>query len=403
MSPTDPLIQFPNVVTVALGAFAWLLGVFIVRKVPVLARYNIPAPVVGGLFVAILFEIMHESDVPLPNFDTELVNSLIIAFFASLGFGASLKVLKTGGRDVIKYLVACSFLLFLQAFLGIGVAYLLGQHPLFGVLTSVVSLAGGPATALAFAPSFEAVGIKGAATIGLAASMGGLLLGGVLGGPLGTVLVKRHKLASEAGAQNKEEDEDKSGWLSPDSFASELLWQNAYLLIVGSIGWYLSKYLDAVGIKLPFYIGAMVIAAVMRNIDDATGWFKVNTNVIDAIGSTCLTFFIATSMMTLQLWTLASVAAVLAVMLLTQAVFVGIASQTFMFRIAGKDYDAAVMSGGLIGFMLGTTATALAAMRALVEKFGPAPRAFLVVPIVGACFIDFVNALVISICLNLFR
>ena len=401
MNTNEPLILFPNVVTVAIGAFAWLIGVFIVRKIAILERYNIPASVIGGLFVAILFDFLHRQNVPLPKFDTELINSLIIAFFASLGFGASLKVLKTGGADVIKYLAACSILLFIQAFVGIGLAYILGQHPLFGALTSIVSLAGGPATALAFAPSFEKVGIIGAGTIGLATAMGGLLLGGVLGAPIGTILVRRKNLASEGGA-NEVKAEDKSDWLSPDSFASELLWQNAYLLIVGSVGWYLSKWLTSMGVTLPFYIGAMIIAAVVRNIDDATGIFKFNVKIMDAIGSTCLTFFIATSMMSLELWTLASVASVLAIMLVAQAIFVGITALTVMFVTLGRDYDAAVMSCGYVGFMLGTTATALAGMRALTEKYGPAPRAFLVVPIVGACFIDFVNALVISICLNIF-
>ena len=404
MTPPEPIFYFPNVVTIACGALTWLLGVFLVKKIGILSRYNFPAPVVGGLIIAVVFQVMYSQGIGPPKFDTELINSLIIAFFASLGFGASFRLLREGGRDVIKYLIACTVLLFLQACLGVLVAHLMGYHQLLGVMASIVSLAGGPGTALAFAPSFEHAGLKDAATIGLAAAMGGVLLGGIFGGPLTTILIKRHNLVSTAKrvAVNPEEIEDRSEWISPSVLSTELLWQNAYLLIVGSLGWYLSKGLMAAGIKLPFYIGAMVVAAFMRNIDDVTGIFKINLKVIDAIGSTCLTLFIATMMMTLELWTIAAVAAVLVAILFAQSVFILIAAYTVMFRVAGKDYDAAVMSGGMVGFMLGTTATALAAMSAVTEKNGPAPRAFLVVPIVGACFIDFVNALVISLSLNLF-
>jgi ESS family glutamate:Na+ symporter len=402
MSPTEPLIVFPNVVTIACGALTWLVGVFLVRKISFLGRYNFPAPVVGGIVVALVFTVLHERGVPLPKFDTQLINSLIIAFFASLGFGASWKSLRSGGRDVTKCLIICSLLLVVQVLIGISIAFLFGMHPLFGVMTSIVALAGGPGTALAFAPTFEQAGLSEAATYGLAAAMGGVLLGGLLGGPLGTMLVKGKHLAPEnrtsaAGAAA----EDKSDWLSPDDFAKELVWQCAYLLIIGSAGWYLSKGFSALGLKLPFYIGAMIIAAIVRNVDDATGIFRLNIKVIDAIGGACLTFFIATMMMTLELWSLAAVAGVLAVMLIVQAAFVAAASQTFIFTASGKDYDAAVMSVGLVGFLLGTTATALASMNSLVERYGPAPRAFLVVPLVGACFIDFVNALVISLCLNI--
>lgn len=403
MTAQEPLILFPSVVTIAFGALTWLIGVFLVKHISFLSRYNFPAPVVGGVVVAIVFEVMHERGNLLPKFDTDLINSLIIGFFASLGFGASLKELREGGRDVMKYLVACSILLVLQVIIGIGVAHMLGQHPLFGVLASVVSLAGGPGTALAFSPSFEQAGLHGSATIGLATAMGGVLLGGILGAPLGTILIRRKKIAKEVKVSTESKrKQDKADWLSPEQYGTELLWQSAYLLIIGSIGWYLSKGLAAGGIKLPFYIGAMVVASIVRNIDDATGFFKINVKVLEAIGNTCLTFFIATMMMTLELWTLASVATVIVIMLAVQALFVCLSAATVMYNVSGKDYDAAVMSSGLVGFMLGTTATALAAMRSLVEKYGPAPRAFLVVPIVGACFIDFVNAIVISVCLNIF-
>lgn len=401
--PTETLILFPNVVTIALGALTWLLGVFLVRRIAFLSRYNFPAPVIGGLVVAVLFQILHQQRIPLPKFDTELVDSLIIAFFASLGFGASLRALRKGGRDVMTFLIACTVLLFIQAGVGLAVASALGEHPLFGVLAGIVALTGGPGTALAFAPAFEQAGVANAASIGLAAAMGGLLIGGVLGGPVATIIIDRKKLTPANPSNTVEKHaEDRSDWLSPDQVDMELLWQSAYLLIVGSIGWYLSKWLSSIGVTLPFYIGAMFVAAVVRNLDDATGCFKLNMRVIDAVGTACLTFFVATMMMTLQLWTVSAVANSLLIVLAVQSTIIVIAALTVMFRVSGNDYDAAVISGGLVGFMLGTTATSLAAMSAITSKYGPAPRAFLVVPIVGACFIDFVNALVISLGLNLF-
>jgi ESS family glutamate:Na+ symporter len=255
---------------------------------------------------------------------------------------------------------------------------------------------------LSFAPLFEQAGVSGAATTGLAAAMGGIVLGGVLGAPLATILIKRFHLKSVPSEVALEKAEDERP-LPSAQLAPDLLYHTACLLIIGAAGWYLSQLFTAIGVMLPFYIGAMLLAMIVRNIEDATGILGLRSSWIDAVGSSCLTFFIAVSMMTLQFWTIAAVAGPLIVCLMAQVVLVMTFAATITFWVGGKNYESAVTSGGMVGFMLGTTANALATMKSIAERYGPAPQSFLVVPLVGACFIDFVNALVISVALNLFR
>jgi ESS family glutamate:Na+ symporter len=313
------------------------------------------------------------------------------------------KELKKGGRAVFIFLVACSVLLVIQATVGALVAHAMGEPALFGVLTGNVALAGGPGTALSFAKVFEEAGVRQAATAGLSAAMLGVILGGFLGGPVSTFLIRKNNLRPAESTQETQAGTDSESIVDAAHLGNDLVYNAAWILVMGSAGYYLSKEIEAAGIKLPFYIGSMIVAAVVRNIEDQTHRFKINGAYIDAIGGTSLTLFIAVSMMTLQLWTVAAVAGPLLVNLAVQAVIICVIALTVMFYIGGKDYDAAVISGGMIGFMLGTTANALATMKAVTEKFGPAPRAFLVVPLVGACFIDFINAITISIALNFFR
>lgn len=399
------MIALPPVVTIACGAVTWFLGRVLVRKIDILSKYNLPAPVIGGLVISILLSLLHSIGIDLVKFDTDLVPTLMIAFFTSLGFAASYSDLKQGGRAVLVFLGACACLLVVQIVIGIQVSRLFDLPPLFGVMTSIVALAGGPGTALSFAPAFEEAGLKNAAAAGLSAAMLGIILGGILGGPIGTILIGQHKLSPERAAGNEGAEAAKSRMFAGKELPASLLYHSAIILIVGSIGWYLSKGLTAIGIKLPFYIGSMLVAAIVRNLHDLKlqgDDITLDLDWIDSIGSTCLTLFIAVSMMTLDLQSLLGVAAPLLTNLAIQALVLSIVALTVIYWISGRDYDAAVMSGGMMGFMLGTTANALATMSAIVQKYGPAPRAFFVVPLVGACFIDFINAIIISVALNIY-
>lgn len=400
--------------TLAFAGVVLFAGYGIRRRLGWLARLNIPAPVIGGLVVSIAMTIGYaRGHVPF-TFDTTLRDPLMIAFFTSVGFGASVGLLRRGGPLVVWFLAASAAFTILQNVLGVAVARLLGQPPLFGVLAGSVTLAGGPATGLAFAPLFEQAGVGGAETIAVAAAMAGIVTGGLLGGPVGTWLIE-HRLRrgekpggghEDLVAQHVVESALPGSAEAPgseDREAYALLKATALLLFAMWVGAGISDWLTGMGVILPRYIGAMLAAIALRNLDEVTGWFGISQAIIDDLGTVALAFFIAMALMTLKLWQLAGLALPLALLLVVQVLFVAAVAPPIIFRLMGRDYDAAVMSSGFIGFMLGTTANAMANMEALSERYGPAPRAFLVVPMVGAFFIDVVNNVVITTFLNIYR
>ena len=401
--------------TVAFGGLVLFTGYAIRRFFPWLSRYNVPAPVIGGLLVAGVLTMARSRDVTLLTFDTRLQVPLMIAFFTTVGFGASLSLLKVGGPQVFLFLVIASILTVLQNVVGVLLARPLGMHPLFGVLNGSVTLSGGPATGLAFAPAFEQAGVPGAATVAIAAAMVGIVSGGLIGGPIGTILIERHRLRTGTrrvpqpaplAAQIVEDQLDvadaSAAPAGEDKESYALLKAIVVILAAMWIGSWVSGRFQAIGFTLPAYIGAMLVAAVIRNIDDATKAIGLSQRIIDDVGSVSLSLFLVLALMTLRLWELAGLALPMVVILVAQVALIAAVCWP-VFRLMGRDYDAAVMSGGLCGFMLGTTANAMANMEALVDRYGPAPRAFLVVPMVGAFFIDFTNAIIITLFLDLYR
>jgi ESS family glutamate:Na+ symporter len=412
-----PLLTLDLVQTLALAGCVLFLGYGVRRLLPALARVNVPAPVVGGLLAASLVWWGRSRGLTLVQLDTTLQAPLMIAFFTTIGFGASLSLLRAGGPAVALFLGISTVLAVGQNVLGAVLAPLLGQHPLLGVLAGSVTLTGGPATGLAFAPLFEKAGVSGAATLAVAAAMAGIVSGGLLGGPLGTWLIRRHALRTEApgavGASRAPSAGDLVEANEPESASADvpsgedpgghaLLRALVAILVAMWVGSWLSAGFTRLGLTLPAYIGAMLAAAALRNLDDASGLLRLSHRLIDDLGNAALALFLALALTTLKLWELAGLALPLAVLLAAQVALVALACVP-VYRLMGRDYDAAVMSGGFCGFMLGTTANAMANMGALVERYGPAPRAYLVVPLVGAFFIDFTNALLITAFLNFWR
>ena len=395
--------------TLAFGGVALMLGYGLRRWIPVLARYNLPAPVLGGLLVAIVLLCARtQGEIPI-KFDTTLQSPLMIAFFTSIGYGASLALLRKGGPQVLLFLVIATVFAIAQNVLGVAVASAFGLNPLFGVLAGSVTLTGGPATGLAFAPLFEQAGVPAAGSVAVAAAMAGIILGGLVGGPVGTWLIERFgahptRSAKQAGVSTagavQVEVVAASGDSDEDAFP--VLKSAVMILVAMWLGSWISKGFEALGITLPATIGAMLAGALFRNIDDATGWFGLSQRTIDTIGVVALSLFLVLALMTLKLWELAALALPLIVNITLQVVLVVFACRWIVFRAMGRDYEAAVMSGGFIGFMLGTTANAMAVMGTLAERYGPAPRAFLVAPMVGAFFIDFTNSLIVTGFLNIF-
>lgn len=402
------MIELNAVQTVAFGGLALFLGYALCRVIPVLGRYNLPAPVIGGLVVALVVLWAHGRDTVLFQFDTALQAPLMIAFFTSMGVNASVALLKVSGRQVMVFLALASGFAVVQNLLGIGVATSFGLDPMFGVLAGSATLTGGPATGLAFAPLFEKAGLAGAESIAITSAMAGIVCGGIVGGPAITVLIRRLRLrpgnpqADVPAAAAAELDLVVGDGVITDTESAreyKALKSIVVILIAMWAGAWVGKGFDALGVTLPVYIGAMLVGAVIRNLDDRTGWVGLSVQTTDLIGNVCLALFLAVALMNLKLWELSGLALPLVVNLALQVVLV-VAFCIPVFRIMGRDYDAAVMGGGFIGFMLGTTANAMAVMRTLVLRYGMAPRAFLVAPLVGAFFIDFTNALIITGFLN---
>jgi ESS family glutamate:Na+ symporter len=408
------MLQLDLVQSVAFAGLVLFLGYGLKKLIPLLSRYNLPAPVIGGLVAAVGLLLAHNQGHTLVAFDKTLQSPLMIAFFASIGFGASLSLLKVGGPQVLIFFLFATVLAVAQNLLGVLLAWPLGVHPLFGVLAGSVTLTGGPATGLAFAPLFEEAGVPAAATVATAAAMVGIISGGVIGGPIGTWLIEKYRLRArskavvETGhpmAEIVEEQMHERPAQPPtgeDKESYVLLKSLVALLVALWAGSYVSQGFEAIGVTLPAYIGAMLVAALLRNLDDVTRWFGFSQKVIDDLGNAALSLFIVMALMSLELWKLVDLALPLVVILLAQVALIALVCWP-VYRLMGRDYDAAVMGSGMAGFMLGTTANAMANMDALVEKYGPAPRAYLVVPMVGAFFIDFTNALIITGFLNVLK
>jgi ESS family glutamate:Na+ symporter len=404
-------VSLDLVQTVAFAGLALFAGYGVKALVPVLARLNIPAPVAGGLPVAALLWFARTQGWTPVGFDTTLQVPLQNAFFASIGFGASVVLLRRGGPLVFVMMALASVAAACQNVIGATVATLLGEEPLMGVLAGSVTLTGGPATGLAFAPLFERAGVTGAATLAVSAAMAGIVSGGLMGGPIGAFLLGARAekgLAQRTVAPDLEQvtelqlgDDAARAPAGEDVEAYGLLKHLVLLLTAVGAGVWVSAGMVALGWTLPAYIGAMIVAAIVRNVDDATGLIGISERTLDDLGNVALSLFLVMALMTLRLWELAGVVLPLLVILAVQVTFILLLCLFVVPVVMGRDYDAAVMSSGFCGFMLGTTANAVANMGALVERYGPAPRAYLVVPLVGAFGIDFVNGILITVALNI--
>jgi len=408
--PRNSRMTFSLIETLAIAAGGILLGKGLVRLFPILQELCLPEPVLGGLLLCVLFSLSEMVGGQPLQFDLTLQTPLMIAFFLSIGWMASWKNLRAGGSDVIKFFFLCGLILISQNLIGMGLAKALGQNPLVGALAGSVSLAGGPGTALAFAPAFEKAGVVGAGPIGTAAALAGIIMGGVLGSPMAARLISRFHLHSGRVASGKKAEVIESPISMaghPDMDMGSLMNHLKFFFLVMALGAVVGHWIQRSGITLPIYIGAMIVAALLRNWHDlgrgGAHKIKLSHDWIEELGSIALSYFLVTATMTLQLKQLAGLATVLVIILAVQAVWIWILGSWLVFRFFGKNYDAAVIGAGFTGFMLGTTANAMANLNAVTKRYGPAPRAYLVVPLVGACGTDFVNAGVITAILAIFR
>jgi len=391
--------------TLSLAAVLYFVGLQLRQRIVWLDRLNIPAAVVGGLVFALLVLLGRDRFLSV-QLDTAAQPVLSVAFFSTIGMGASLALLRAGGLQVVIFLLFATAFCFVQNFLGIAIARGFGEHPLLGVMAGSVTLVGGPATGLAFAPLLEEAGLVGAGTLALTSATFGIVCGGLTGTPIGTWLIRKFRL-TPSGTPGAGTGEDVAKphaiVVEPDREDAPLIMNMIVLAVAMGLGSILSTWFKDLGWTLPAYIGAMMVASVLRNIDDSTGWLRIDPAAMDFVGGFALNIFLVVALMDLKLWQLAGQALPLFVILAAQVVVVSVFALTASFRLMGRDHDSAVMASGFVGFALGTTANAVANMRALVTKYGPAPRAFLVVPLVGAFFIDFANAIIITFFVNWMR
>jgi ESS family glutamate:Na+ symporter len=333
----------------------------------------------------------------------------LVAFFTCIGLNASWAIAKRGSVQVLIFLALAGSLTVLQNLIGIGLAKLMGESPLLGLICGSVSMTGGHGTALGFAPELEKAGLNAAAVVGVAAATFGLVCGGLLGGPVGGGLIRRRGLKSVASADTHLE----SGQSGEAGILKDLRSLAAYgrpfvihlllLLACIKLGAWGSYFIQQTGITFPVYMGAMLLGVAVRNLVDSLGGNWIKTEIVDTLASVTLGLFLAIAMMSLNLIELANTALPMLVILSVQVLVMALFAWFITFRVMGRDFEAAVMAGGHCGFGLGATPNAVANMKALVESFGPAPRAFLVLPIVGAFLIDFLNAINITFFLNLLK
>jgi len=376
-----------------LACIGVLLGSWLKRKLPVLDRLNIPVSITGGMIFALIALGLHDRMLNL-DADTTLRDLLMIAFMTTIGLSARLQLLREGGVQVIKLLVIASIGAVLQNGLGMAVAKALGVDMRLGILAGSVALTGGPATSLAFGATFEKMGVAGATATAIASATFGIAVAGLIGGYIGGWLIRRHRLKSAGGSKERKREETATGSLLPT------------VLVMGiaiGLGNFLSIAIEKLGVLLPIYIGAMIVAAVIRNLDDRYHFARISQPEVDTLGKIALYLFIVMALLTLRLWELAHLALPLVIILAAQVALCWLMCVTMCYWTMGRDYESAITASGFCGFMLGITANAIACMEELTEKFGPAPESFLVVPVVGAFLIDFTNSLIITAFANWLR
>ncbi len=391
-------IQIDMYQTLAVSVVVLMLGQFLRQKIYFLEKFCIPAPVVGGLIFAILTCVCYSAGIAEFTFDDTLREVCMVFFFTSVGFQANLKVLKSGGKSLVVFLGLVIILIISQNFLAVGVSKLLGLEPLVGLCTGSIPMVGGHGTAGAFGPVLEDFNIQGATTICTAAATFGLIAGSLVGGPIGKKLIEKKNLLDTVVPEDDSllvEDEKKHE-RHTNMYAAAVF----QLILAVGIGTIISDLLTKTGMTFPIYIGAMIAAALIRNIGEYSGKFDIYMGEINNLGGICLSLFLGIAMITLKLWQLASLALPLMILLGTQLILIMLYTYFVVFRVMGKDYDAAVLAAGTCGFGMGATPNAMANMQALCDRYAPSVKAYLLIPLIGSLFADFINSLVITFFIN---
>ena len=392
-------IQLDMYQTLAIAVLVLMLGTFLKKRIFFLEKFCIPSPVIGGLLFAIFTCICYSTGLAEFSFVDTLREVCMVFFFTSVGFQANLKVLKNGGKSLAVFLGLVIALIVLQNLLAVGMSRILGLDPLIGMCTGSIPMVGGHGTAGAFGPVLEDFDISGATTICTAAATFGLIAGSLIGGPLGKRLIEKKNLLETVVPEDDSLliEEEKKHERHTNMYAAAVF----QLILAIGLGTIFSWLLTKTGLTFPIYIGAMIAAALIRNIGEYSGKFTIHMGEINDLGGIALSLFLGIAMITLKLWQLASLALPLFILLTSQVILICLFTYFVEFNIMGRDYDAAVLVAGTCGFGMGATPNAMANMQAICDKYSPSVKAYLLIPLVGSLFADFINSLVITFFINL--
>lgn len=400
--------------TAGVGVLALILGLFLTRKIYFLRKMCIPSPVSGGIIFSLLFLALYKWGGVEMSFNGTLKDLFMIIFFTSVGYQSNLKVIRQGGKPIIIMVLLVAVIIVFQNLIPVGIAAAMGHDPLLGMAAGSIPMSGGHGTAGGFSGLLEQMGLNGASSITMAAATFGLVAGSLIGGPLAETLIRRNNLSVE---DVSEDDADtmvgmevnaglpqaREEHMQSEESEFRKLSRAAYAMVLAiALGTFVSKLLAMTGITFPTYFGALLAAALIRNVCEAfPGKVRLQMDRIVSLGDVCLSLFLGMAMVSLRLWELAGMALPLFSMLIAQLVFMGVFAYFVAFPLLGRNYDAAVLVSGICGFGLGATPNAMTNMSAVCYKYRYAVKPFIVVPIIGAMFADLINTTVITIFLNL--
>ena len=392
-------IQLNMYHALALGAAMYALGLVLTKKIPVLSRFCIPAPLVGGLCFAVFNTILYATGTAVITFDDTLQTVFMIMFFTTVGFTVSIPLLFKSGKAVIMLLILSIVMIILQNAVGSGVMALMGKNPLFGLACGSISMIGGPGTAAGIGPDLDAAGAIGGTTVAVAAATFGLIFGSLLGGPIARKLIVKNHLRDKVVEQVTEEDADDAHFTT---HSNNFVYGFLLMLFCVGVGSIVTVGLTKLfGFNFPIYIGSMLVAVAVRNVIDHFKIMEFPTAEISTMGNMFLAIFLSMALSGLKLWQLIDLALPMIVALAAEVVLMVIFSWLVVFPIMGRDYDAAMITAGFIGFGMGATSNAMANMQAVSRRYGPSPSAYFVIPMVGGLFNDFFNAAIIAFAIGL--
>ena len=384
-------INLNSTTTLALAALLLIMGYLINKRVTILNKYCIPAPVVGGFLFMFLTWLGHISSTFKFNFENIFQSTFMLAFFTTVGLGASFSLLKKGGKLLIIYWLTCGIISIFQNIIGITITKITGLEAPYALLSSAISMIGGHGAALAYGGTFAKMGYESAPLVGAAAATFGLITAVLIGGPLGRRLIEKNNLRPD----NNENFDQSVTEINTDKGVKlsdlDIIKNVVVILLCMAIGSYISTLIGKlIKMDFPSYVGSMFVAVIVRNINEKTHTYNFNFSLVDGIGNVMLNLYLSLALMTLKLWELSGLIGGVLLVVACQVIFMILIAYFVVFRILGSNYDAAVMCSGLCGHGLGATPSAIVNMTAINEKYGMSRKAMMIVPIVGAFLVDII-------------